>query len=414
MKKKWSARFGVFAVFAMLATMLVVVPAAADPVDTGADIGGDGLNPEIVCKWELPDRDGNWNNGMQYSDDDAPNNDAGFPCHGEDPNMQYEQGWEVIQVKANAEDEPTEQWIELWSAVRGSTSVSAVDSVFWKIYHPDESLKIQVHGEHSDRSPQELGASFNQGTGEWNVSQGSMWYAASNQTGQIHPTTISSQQGIIARAVQNDLWLYEGAFGLSKHQPCGLYRVDNYATYLGFTTMTTNNINVLCFVQLEADFDSVNWESVTPGSTDWVYGDLIFDEGGQSPWPTVKNTGSGAMTLGIEFTPMYWEDEVEPTTKKITEFDGAFGINPDFLEYRDPIVAGQEAHFGREYYQVLCANEVGKLDLSIHPPVGLPGGHYSGDLFLYGHHTPNGEEYRSPCLNEHGIWDPPHVRFSQS
>lgn len=280
--------------------------------------------------------------------------------------------------------------------------------MFWDIYHPDGTFKYQKHGEHIGVPPQDYGAWFNAGTGEYDLHLGGMWYAASTQTGQIAPDTASSQQGIIARAVQEDLWLYRSEFPLSKHQPCGQYRVENYATYLGFTSVIENFIDVMCFVQLEVDFDSVNWEAVTPGGTDWVYGDLTFDPP-SSPWPTVKNTGSGAMTLGIQFSEMVRPEDPDPfTVKKITEFDGKFGINPDFLEHRDPIFAGEEAYFGEGYHQVLCANEVGKLDLSIHPPSGLPQGHYAGDMYVYGRHTP-GEG--TPCLNEWGFWEPPHVRF---
>ncbi len=417
---KWRTRFGILAVLALAATFLVIIPATAatsgnGTVDTGAIIGGDStLAPQIVCKWELPDVDGDSGNGMQYGNDDSPTVNPGGPCQGIDPEMWYQAGMVVIDVKANAEDMPTEQRIELWTAVRGARNVSDIDSVIFDVYHPDGTLKVQTHAKMAPESVEELGATFNSTTNEWTVRPGSMWYAASmKQTGQIANETLASQQGIIARAKQNDLSLWRTYFDLSKHQPCGEYEIRERATFLGFTSEISNYVNVLCFTNLEADFSSVQWDAVTPGGTDYVYGDLDFDPQGNSPWPTVKNTGSGAMALGIAFTPMKEINDKDPNSVKlITEFDAAFGINPSYLKTLDPIMAGEKALFGNGYYQILCANETGKLDLSIHPPVGLPAGEYVGSLTLWGIHTPNGEGYTSPCLNENGIWDPPNVRRS--
>jgi len=428
MLSKWKSRFGILAVLAMVATVLAIVPASAvttgggGSVDTGAVIGnGEGLAPQIVCKWELPDRDRNAENGMQYGDDDAPTKDAGFPCNGVDPNTKYDaDGRIVIEVKANAEDSPTERLIELWTAVKGSANSGAIDSVIWDIYHPDGTLKIQVESYAPDaRTPQALGAKFNTATGKYALIPGGMWYAASAQTGQIANDTATSQQGIISRAVQDDLSLWSNSFLLSKHQPCGTYTVKERATYMGFTSYLNNNIEVLCFVNLEADFNSVQWGDITPGGTDYVYGDLVFDANGNSPWPTVKNTGSGAMTFGIMFSEMRAKGDTDPkSVKLITEFDGKFGISPDRLGQPtnikpEPdgsvrILADTKALFGDGDSQTLCANETGKLDLSIHPPAGLPAGVYVGSLTLYAGWANNGPD--SICLNEQGVWNPPYVR----
>lgn len=396
----------------MIATVLAIVPASAGQVDTGAVIGsGNGLAPQIVCKWELPDRDRNAANGMQYGDDDAPNKDAGFPCNGVDPNTKYDADERIVmEVKANAEDSPTERLIELWTAVKGSANSGAIDSVIWDIYHPDGTLKIQVESYAPDeRSPQALGAKFNDTTKQYDLVPGGMWYAASAQTGQIASDTARSQQGLVSRAVQDDLSLWSNDFLLSKHQPCGTYTVVERATYLGWTSSVTNNIEVLCFVNLEADFNTIQWGDITPGGTDYVYGDLTFDPNGDSAWPTVKNTGSGAMTLGIMFSEMRAKGDTDPNSVKlITEFDGKFGISPDKLRGIDPIFVDKKVSFGDGDYQTLCANETGKLDLSIHPPSGLPAGTYVGSLTLYAGWANNDVE--SPCLNEQGVWNPPLVR----
>ena len=423
MSKSWRARLVILAVLALAATALVALPAVANDsgtVGTGAEIGGgDGLQPEIVCKWELPDVRPDLD-GMQYGDDDNPFIDAGYPCSGVDPETTYEEGVEVIQVKANPHDLPSERYIELWSAVRGANSVSDVDSVFWDIYHPtldlgeqpvpyaDGSFKVQAHGYYAG-PPQDWGAYFDEGLGRYVLVEGydGMW-DATYETGQIAFDTLTSQQGIIARAAQNDLWLFKSYFTLSKHQPCGPYLVENYATFLGQTSYLHNYIFVECFVYLAADFDNVDWGTITPGGVDWVYGDLNFDHSFESAFPTVGNIGSGGMTLSIEFSDMIRLEDQDPNTiKRIDVFDAAFGTNPDFLSY---VIGegGEELYFGNGYHQYLCANEVGKLDLSIHPPIGLPAGTYVGDLTLYGYW--NGY-LGSPCLNDWWAHEPGMDRY---
>ena len=424
MRKSWRGKLVILAVLALAATALVALPAVAnqsDDVSTGAEIGGgDDFAPEIVCKWELPDMN-SFEPGMQYDDDDDPSWDAGYPCNGVDPELVYNQGHIVIQVRANPHDLPEERVIELWSAVRGSNSVSDVDSVFWDVYHPaigpwgetpipyaDGSFKVQAHG-YEAGPPQDYGAFFDNGL--YYVYGGSMW-AAAYETGQIAGDTIQSQQGLIARAAQNDIILFKSYFTLSKHQPCGPYDVYNYATFLGQTTTIHNQIWVECFTHLKTDFDNVNWGSITPGGVDWVYGDLYFDHQGNSPYPTVGNIGSGGMNVAIEFSDMIREEDQDPDTiKRITDFDAAFGINPDYLSYVFGL-GGEVLEFGPGYHQYLCANEVGKLDLSIHPPIGLPAGNYVGDLTVYGYWT--GYDGLSPCLNDWWAHEPGIDRYPWS
>mgnify|MGYP003572771886 FL=1 len=76
-------------------------------------------------------------------------------------------------------------------------------------------------------------------------------------------------------------------------------------------------------------------------------------------------------------------------------FDAAFGKNAQVLEWIDPIPANTPVWFSNSSInQVLCANEVGKLDLSIHPPEVVPTGTYSGYVQI------NAEWAPGVCAND--------------
>ncbi|NOX31288.1 MAG: hypothetical protein GXP35_14750 [Actinobacteria bacterium] len=432
MLSKWKGRFAILAILALAATFLVALPAGANgdiDITTDAQIGLSGDDsPDIVCKWELPDtyttsvpddyeyppvegkatpNPGGTTPGMEYGNDDDSVDIAANPCRQDEfgTTKYFTDGsqYNVMQVEANPENYPSKRYIELWAAIRGKASVAAVDSVFWDIYHPDGSFKTQEYGVLAGR-PEQYGATFNQGS--WTLDQGyaGMWYAASELTGQIATDTLTGQSGIIARAAEYELGLFKGRFWLDKHQPCGEYEVRLYASNDGDTSTLSNTLSVLCFVELVTDFTTVDWGVISPGDIDVVYGDLLMDTPER---PTVKNTGSGELSLGIEFTDMEWVEDglgnpIETAgAKRITMFDAAFGTNPSYLVGFPELPAYQEGQFGNGYYQVLCANEVGKLDLSIHPPGWLPAGLYSGSIWLYAYNNPNDD---SPCLNEAGDW----------
>ncbi|NNF68601.1 MAG: hypothetical protein HKN01_02430, partial [Acidimicrobiia bacterium] len=173
-----------------------------DVIETTASIGGgSGVAPRIFCKWELPDMvPGTPNTPFQeYSDDPTPSPvavhlagldqlnpwddddlvpDPFEPCSltAADGFPEYADGAiGSIQVRANAEDLPEERVIELWAAV-GPLSV---DDVYWKVFHPDGSIKVQVHG-----TPVECLSELGATAGDSLLAPGSMFWAA-NGTGQL-------------------------------------------------------------------------------------------------------------------------------------------------------------------------------------------------------------------------------------
>jgi hypothetical protein len=103
------------------------------------------------------------------------------------------------------------------------------------------------------------------------------------------------------------------------------------------------------------------------------------------------------MAVKIKFGPMTNGTDV---TKIIDKFDAAFGRNSQDLNsigYQAPFLSantdyelgvagptGQTSGTVQGRW-VLCANEKGKLDVSIHPAGNLPNGAYSGSATVTGY-----------------------------
>ena len=372
-------------------------PLVQQGVNTNAVVSGVGVAPNIECKWELPDMqvgvtdstypDGavqyqlNATTGAHVHDDDMavvpsvspacdlPTSGPGAPTM---PNGVHN----MIQVVPVPQDIPEERHIQLWMAVDHPNGISNITDVFWKIYHPAGDLKIQVHG---TKVPKEacdpmLGDSAMVG----------YMFESAVHTGQISAAAVDdTDYGINAKCLEEEKALYYSSFDLSKHQPCGEYRIEATAIgYGGVTTTLTNYIDVECVFYLKIDFDKVDWGTVTPGLKDVVSGNLIWDVPPDNA-PTVRNVGNDGMGLKLIFSPMVGQN----WGKIITTFDACFGKTPATLECIDPIAADTCTEFGAGENQVLCSDEDGKLDLSIHPPGILPADTYTGTLTVIGKHV---------------------------
>ena len=395
------------------------------PTSAIVGAGGGGIAPTIICKWELPDMDRNAANGVQYNNDD---DDLAFPatppCDLLDGVAAYVPGAVAIQVLANAHDEPTERAIELWAAVGHELGIFAVSDVYWKIYHPDGTFKVQVHGTPIDVCPAEALGAY---AGNATLLPGSMFEAA-YETGQLSNAAITDANGgLMALCNEYQLRFWVAQFDLSKHQPCGLYQVEVYATSSGATTAATiNYIEVYCFIQMELDFADIQFGNVVPGIPKIVAGNLLFDDGK----PSVANTGSGGLNVGVKFLTMYQDSVSDGSEKWIDKFDAMFGIDSNHLEVinpifaadtPDPLLAGQLPPGGIYWFspadtQTVCANEVFKLDFSIHPGAGLPADSYSGAAVIYAmadigtddnvptFKNPDGYMMPYTCNNDNGLW----------
>jgi len=225
-------------------------------------------------------------------------------------------------------------------------------------------------------------------------------------TGQIAASAISdSTNGMIVLCQEGVKAFYHANFQLDKDEPCGEYKVVAVAVGVGgaFSTMT-NYFDVLCQVNLQVDNTTADFgSSVTQGHEADVNGDLNFVPNDNHP--TLFNGNNSAMGVVVNFSAM-----TGPLGKTINFFNAAFGLSAADLNKRgygnpnltaDPYIPANtdaymstlddNADFGKfgpvSSHYVLCANELGKLDLSIHPDFGLPAGTYTGTVNITGYNA---------------------------
>jgi len=380
-------------------------PLLLQEVDTNAVVTGVGVPPNIECKWELPDMQVGVTDttypdpDMQYQldattgahvhDDDMavvpsvspacalPTSGVGAPTQ---PNGVHN----MIQVVPVPQDLPEERQIQLWMAVDHPNGISNISDVFWQVFHPDGSEKVQVHG---TKIPQ---AACDPALGD-SAAVGLMFEAAVH-TGQVSAAAVDDvNYGMNAKCLEGVKAIYYASFDLSKHQPCGEYKIDATALNLtGMPTTLTNYIDVECVFYLKIDFDQVNWGAVTPGYGSVVAGDLIWDVPADNA-PTVRNVGNDGMGLSLIFSKMVGAS----FGKEIIAFDACYGKTPSTLQCigTDPlkpwewIQAGVLTPFDNAPERVLCSDEDAKLDLSIHPPASLVADTYTGTLTVIGRHV---------------------------
>ena len=210
--------------------------------------------------------------------------------------------------------------IQLWAAVDHPNGINNIDDVFWRIYHPDGTFKIQVHGTKIGVADDAVVPSDGEfiaanGTGgmslpgydhnndvafgtdkqnnpnmkdfERRISEcaqlgtstatGTMFEAAVH-TGQVAANAVDDlSKGMVAKCQQGEKALYYAMFDIVKDQPCGKYRIEANALANGNpATVLTNYIDIICFWYLNTDFTDLSWGAITPGSMQVISGDFIF------------------------------------------------------------------------------------------------------------------------------------------
>jgi hypothetical protein len=230
------------------------------------------------------------------------------------------------------------------------------------------------------------------------TTSGHMWEAAID-TGQIATSSVVDDPtwGMKELCREKVKAFFHAYISLTKDEPCGTYTVNAVAVAIGGNSVSlSNTFDVLCGINLQTDFTTFNWGTVFPGIQGDLAGDLIF---GTSNRPTIVNGNNGPMAVRIKFGPMTNGTDV---TKVIDKFDAAFGRNSSDLNsigYQSPFlnantdyelgIAGPTGQTGPttavQGRWVLCANEKGKLDVSIHPAGNLPNGNYSGTATITGY-----------------------------
>jgi hypothetical protein len=374
--------------------------------------------------WQDPP--GNW----WYDDDPSAGPDQVFPCSGDPADYADPAPHNVIQVYANAGDATSpgpdgvfgtiddvcgpvecdgratpgnpigERLIELWAAVDPpGADLGDIQQVYWDVYHPDGTKKAQVHdtvGYGADVCRN--GYTNFLGAGEaipfnpdsFGVAGPDTMMGAARGTGQVSEDAVES---IITSCAQQQKKLYQSHFTLSKHQPCGEYRVVVHAVpVIGPEDMLENYLDVLCFIHLDLDYQSVAWTNVNTSGVAYFEGDFDMETPGL---PTAINAGSGALTVVVEFFPMesYEDLNGNPLSGKwIEDFDVSFGVSESSLTALRHTFGSDVIHTDQNAPTVgvstlangsngttLCTNEPGKFIYSLHTNGALPG-KYAGEL----------------------------------
>ncbi len=369
---------------------VLATPALADnQATTGATVGTSTSPPTIDCGWALNDFNHNWADYQQYGQDDAPSAGAGSPCV-DDGTLAAKMTAnpylpKVIDIKPNAHDEPTQAYVELWGAV---TSNNQNPIVYFDVYHPDGTLKKQVDA-------RKYASSLNPDA----CAGPTGMFAATQATGQA---TADAVAVIIDHCKFQQKSLWYGAFGISKHQPSGLYKIVLHAASAGGAEATqTFYINVIPFMNLEKDFTSVTFGNVGPNShyTQLGTGNFFFEgkDLAGNQYTSVRNTGNTGVGLGVKFASMCLSTAASCTNdKRIDHFDVKFGVGslPNLLSlgsvdlatsleshlYSDlkPAPLGPQHDFPLDFERTLCPNDVGKIEFSIWTE-NIQGGIYSAD-----------------------------------
>ena len=358
---------------------MVASPANAQNASTGASVGSSATAPHIECAWALNDANKTWADQMQYGNDDTPTVGAGSPCVAttdgtDEATMPNPYTTVMIDVKPNAHDEPTQQYVELWGALDTNNVNPAV---YFDVYHPDGTQKVQIDAT-------KYASSANPG----NCVGPQGMFGAAQTTGQLTAGAVSA---ITVECQTQTKQLWYGAFGISKHQPYGRYRITLTAAAAGGgAEVQTYFINVLPFSNLEKDFATVNFGAVGPNSHyETGTGNFVFDSPANNAANnkySVRNTGNAGIALGVKFASMcgdYLAGGSCTDAKRIDQFDARFGVGfpvnlqsignvslataipSNLASTANPAPFGNEAQFDATLARTLCPNDVGKMEFSI-------------------------------------------------
>lgn len=319
----------------------------------------------------VPDADNNPANGVQA------------PCVGPPATApsQPDGARHLMQVVPNLGDLPELRRVQLWLAVNAPDGIRpAADGMaaLWYIYYPDGT---PARGVVATAVPND-GCSAN---GAASGPIGSMFEAAAH-TGQGSPAAVDDPSiGLVALCSQLALRLFHGEFELSNDWPCGEYRVAGVAVADAHPTAALSaTFDVMCTVALRIDFNAVDWGALTPGEPKLVRGDSHFAPPADTA-PTVKNAGNDGMGLKLEFGAMTgarWEETID-------QFYACFGRAGALLQCLAPSIPGGIAAFDDAAAHVLCANESGELDVTVHPPATARVDVYRGLITLIGYPIAN-------------------------
>jgi hypothetical protein len=351
---------------AMGTAVLAVVAAVGTHVATASDVP---TAPVVHCSWILPTT--GTAPELTYGPDDdvsVAGGQAGTPCRiGSDGVVHQGTGSPLAQLFVDPDGTGAGRQVQLWTAVShpdgdlfGATDGSA-GSVTWTVSGPDGQAVATV-------SP--TGRSCGGDT-----EPGPMWSAASsdaNGTGVFdRATIIDDNAGLWRSCRQGRVRIFTGSMALPSGSACGSYSVTSAATAGGATTPASYGFEVRCPAGVSLDASSISW-SVDPGGSAVVRGDR---DPATPNAPTITNTGTKALQLGISFSPLRRPDG----TASAATFGAVIVPAVGDRAAVGPLAATREGWFtGPE--SVLCPGSSVQINVTVHAPEDLELGQYSGGL----------------------------------
>ncbi len=320
------------------------------------------LAPVIHCTWISPDMDP-LTDGHEYAvdgfADDLPSMPAPTPCASSPENgvpMSAAAGQPIASVKPNGADLPSVRRVELWTTLSHAVGPASISGVSFAVSAPD-GRQIATSNSELVTDAGALDQSL----------------TAARLSGQVDGL---SEQGFRGLAADNWLVLGKVTVAISYLDGCGPFTVDVTARAGELTTTASTTFEVICFHELVADFDSVDWRDLVPGATSIVTGDL---DTSTPRFPTISNHGNVAMSLATTFAPLCLEGGGSGTCI------GDFGLEVSVVD-RSMARAGP-AEAGVELVDpnvVLCPGDVARTDFVVRAPQSMRAGDYAGSLRLVG------------------------------
>ncbi len=303
---------------AMVLTLVVPVMAHghAATVDTTAivDAGGAGNAPEVLAAWQ-------WAEGFQSGRELTPNIRRAEPC-------------------TAAETE-----ICVWAVVTDPNGIGDIQDVFFRVYHPDETFKVQVH---MTRLMLEA---------EWTAAK-----ALARNSGQM-----TAEESVILDEMleKNVAVMYMGCWTYHTHQMAGIYWTMVSGVDMAGNVGTLGAwLNILPIVALNIDFAAVNYGPIVPGAVKWVAGSRTWGDGR----PTVWNLGNVPAGLRLHSSAM-----VGIAYQKLIE-----DFNVQLLNQHVIYRASEWVTLWGPLLPCVCE----QIDFSIRPQFGIPSDTYQGQMRL--------------------------------
>lgn len=315
----------------------------------------------------------------------------------------------LVAVLPNADNLPAERRIDLWSAVDDTQGVSNIAKVYWDVYHPDGTLKVEVQGVQSTNCFGPNGTSTTVDP----------IFQAAITSGQLAASAVNDpNNGMIALCNEGVKQLWHNAFDVSKDQPNGAYKiVETAVDKNGNSTQLTYSIDIIPFFDLAIDFNNVNYGTISANQASIVAGDVNFLPPSDTR-PSVTNRGNSGEQIGLIWSPM-----VGTTLGKcINNFDanlGTYGpggvspaLNPALLQHITGTATcpstsaganSPEVDFNPTGSQLLCPNDIAKLDLSIDPQLSngaVPSDTYTGTVTVV---AKSSVQLHNGCPTDNGI-----------